>query len=998
MKKKGIVISLLTLIVTLVMGVCVSVVKAQGNTAQSPFESTYELGETLKIPARSITVNGVAQDSVPIVVYPDGKSVSADSVKLSDAGVYTVEYRAFVGGKTYKESYQFTVEYPMYSVTAKSDAVTYQEVTVNGQTEEGLLVKVGNGSTFVCNQTVDLTKMEKGENLISMYIVPETYGAHDCTYLYLKLSDALDASNFVTIKIYKSPTDKNVIYASAKAHNQEKYYGVEKGLENGLPITNNWGFAAKGSFTGSNFGADNYEIRFSYDNDTQTLYMDNNCYGGGGNYVIDFNNASAFTENWNGFASGKIRVSAYASSYAKSSMSFLITSLAQVDLKQTVLEITEPTGLTVDFGDYDKDSYPHAVVGKPYRIFDATPLSIYTKERVDIAVKTSYGSSNAISVDIKDGCFIPQRAVTHTIVYTVTDRFGNKKEYPVPVTVDATYAPVDFEIEQTQVNVELGNWVEVPQITSCSGGNGYLTTEIILKNKTTGKTVAITDSSYRFVEQGEYAFVYTVRDYNECAKTVEIPVTLTLSQKPIFLDEPTLPLTYIKGGKYAVPILYADDFSSGSQQSMQASVKVYAGTTELTVTNGYFIADGSAITLVYSATDKQNRTNTQEYTVPVTDVGFNGTLDLTKYFLTNGGVAITVDKTVEGSLQKLLTLKANESRADFVFIRELNGKKFSTTFALEEGKTGYEKITLRLMDTENKDKYITVDLIDTNGKIAVSINGGMAVNTAYQFGGDIKDCEMQLNGDSLFICNEYFTVKTYADGTAFTGFEKFVYFMISFENCTGNAELTLKNINQQGMNNALGADVTEPNVMFLGTRSCGERELNTVITIDPVVATDVLDPYAEIRFSVRLPSKQYAAALDGTVLKNVSADKVYQIKLTEYGSYTFNYTYRDSNDNEESFTTVVTCLDRIAPEISVPSNELTGKVGQALTIPECAVTDNFSKKVSVYIQIITPDSKFVTYDKEKGYIPEKAGVYTIRYYVFDENYNAQIQDLICKVS
>ena len=989
MRKKGLLISLFTLCATLIIGVCVSVVKAQESVPQNPFEASYALGETLEIPSREITVNGTSTPCVAVVVYPDGSAVSAEKVTLSKAGVYTVEYRALVGGKTHKESYQFTVDYPMYSLTAKSDAASYQAVTVNGQTAEGLLVKLGSGSTFQCNQAVDLTKMEKGENLISMYIVPEAYGAHDCSFLYLTLTDAIDTSNSVTIKIYKSPTSNNVIYASARAHNQAKYYGVEKGLESGKPITNNWGFAAKGSFTGSNFGADNYEIRFSYDNDTQTLYMDNNFYGGGGNYVIDFNNSSCFTEGWNGFASGKVRISAYASSYVKSNMSFVITSLAQVDLTQTALAITEPTGLEIDYNAYDETSYPHGVVGQPYRIFDAAPLSIYTQERVSVSVKTSYGSTNATNVDIKDGCFVPQRAVTHTIIYTVTDGFGNAKEYAVPVTVDAVYTPITFTLEETEVNAELGSWVEVPQITDMAGGNGVLEKEIVLKNKTNNKTVVIEEEKYRFIEQGEYAFIYTVKDYNECFKTVEVPVTITAAQKPMFEEKPMLPLTYIKGAKYAVPMLMADDFSSGSLQRVNASVKVFGDRTELTVTDGYFKAEGSEITLQYTATDGKNRVSTQEYTVSVTDVGFDGTLDLTKYFMANGG---TVVAGVEN-----LVLQATQPRADFVFIRELNGKSFSTAFALDKDKTGYEKIVLRLVDTVDFSKYITVSLTEDEGNIAVAINDGMAVKTSYKFGGDVKECVAELNGDLLFICNEYLSVKTYADGTPFSGFAKFVYYAISLENCAGDAELVLKNINQQPMNTIRDM---KPNVMFLGARCRGERELDAVVTLEPVTAADVLDPYTEITLSVRLPSKEYATALDGTLLKNVPADKTYQIKITAYGSYTFNYVYTDSKENEDSFTTVVSCLDKVAPEISVPQTEITGKVGEALTIPKCSVTDNLSeeKGISTYIQIITPEGRYITYDENKGYIPETAGVYTIRYYVFDENYNAQMKDVVCRVS
>ena len=98
---------------------------------------------------------------------------------------------------------------------------------------------------------------------------------------------------------------------------------------------------------------------------------------------------------------------------------------------------------------------------------------------------------------------------------------------------------------------------------------------------------------------------------------------------------------------------------------------------------------------------------------------------------------------------------------------------------------------------------------------------------------------------------------------------------------------------------------------------------------------------------------------------------------------------------------IVTCLDKVAPEISVSTNEITGKVGEALTIPEFSVWDNCTGgevlAERTFIQIITPDQIFITYNEEKGYIPEKAGVYTICYYVFDEEYNATVIDVVCRV-
>ncbi len=1008
MKKKSILISLLTLILTLFMGVCVSVVKAQEQqTVQSPFEATYTLGDTLRIPSRSITYDGVTKEATAVITYPDNSKVSQESVKLTEAGKYTVEYRATINNRTRKETYSFVVDYPMYELTAKSDSASYQSVTVNGVTDQGLLVKINNGSVFKCNQVIDLNQLEKGQNFISFFVVPEAFGSHDCDYFYIRLTDATDEDNYITIRLRQSPQQDAILYAGAKASNQEAYWGVEKGHPDGEPLsTGNWGFALDGSFKGYGFGMHNREIRITYDNDTQTVYMDNNTYSNGGNYVIDFNNPKAFTEGWEGFDSGKVIISMEAGDYVKGSMNFLITSLAQVDLHRTALDLREPSGLSIDFGDYDSTNYPHAVKGKPYRIFDATPYSTYTPERVSVSVKTSYGSSSAMNVDVQkatDGTlsFVPLKNIKHTIVYTVTDGFGQTKDYIVPVEVDATYTPVTFSVSEEAVTARIGERFTMPEVLNASGGNGILKTQRFLRNKTTGEKVEITDDTYRIVTQGNYEFIYTVIDYNTCSKSITIPVTITPVDGPEFGEDPILPLTYIKGAQYLVPDLYADDFSSGTQKIVKATAKVYAGTKELTVTDGYFVAEGTSVTLKYTAKDGLNRTRVQEYNIAVTDVGFTNKLDLTKYFIADGGVATVVNRTIEGGNQKLIALQAEEQNATFKFIRELNGRNFKTTFTLEEEKTNYEKVILRLFDYENSKKYVEVVLTNNDGKIAVKPTGGMEIKTKFKFGGDVKDCFAQLEGNTLFICNEYFTVKSYADGSEFKGFDKFVHFEMEFVNCTGTAEVIIKNINGQSMNNGLGTDVTEPNLMYIGTKCPAEADLNQTISFIPVFATDVLDPYAYITLTVRTPDGEYATALDGTVLKNVATDKLYQLKLTAYGGYTVTYKYADSNGNgrPNGKPMTVNCLDKQSPEISVSANQISGRVGQKITLPEYTATDNYStgSAIKVYIQIITPDGIYLSYSSKNGYTPTKAGVYTVRYYLFDANYNTQFKDVLCIV-
>jgi len=997
MRRKGLIGVILTLVVTLFMGICVSVVNAQEDSQTSPFETSYELNETLNIPSREITVNGQSTPSMAVVVYPSGKTMSSSSVSLSEAGVYTVEYRALVNGKTYKESYNFEVDYPAYSLTAKNDSVAYQEVTLNDVTKEGLYVKLNGGSTFTSNQIIDLTKMEKDENFISFYIVPEAFGSMDCTTLSVKLTDAEDETNYITIRLLRSMYSDYATYVQAKAHNQKDYYGVEKGHEDGNPIGGPHGFASTVSFFGYNFGQEKAEVRLSYDNDTQTVYMDNNLYASGGKYVIDFNNAR-FTETWDGFESGKVRVSVYGEGFVKTSVGFLITSMAQTDLTESTLTLTEPTGVNVDFAEYDENSYPHAVVGQPYRIFDATPKSLYTAERLGVSVKTSYGALDAIDVDIKDECFIPQRAITHTIVYTVTDGFGNVKEYPVPVTVDETYEPVIFVLDEETVSASLGEWVTLPRIINMEGGNGVLKSETLLKNTTSGKSMVITDENYRFVEQGEYVLVYTVKDYNECKTVKEIPVTLIGAQEPIYGEDPVLPITYIKGAKYKVPTLLADDFSSGSLKKVETSAKVYADGTEIPVTDGYFVADGTQITLKYTAKDAQGRVGEKPYTVPVTDVGFGGSyVDTSKYFQAVGGESAYEEIVVENMPQSVLTLKATAPRAEFTFIRELNGKSFFASFKMNKATANYEKLVLRLTDYVNRDKYIEIVLSNDTGLVAVSINGAKPVRTSFSFGNNISQCVASLSKDILMICDRYFTVSTYADGTPFTGFEDCVYFTLSLENCVGEAKVQMNVLNSQSL--TYKARDLAPSLLYPQNRCVGEKEMNTTVDVYPVTALDVFDPYTELLFSVITPSGGYATALDGTTLKKVSMDKTYQVTITEYGRYKFVYEYQDSNESSNT-TEVIRCNDKVAPNLSVNKTEITGKVGENLVIPEYNVSDNFSEKDAIVqmIRIVTPEELYIAYDPAIGYAPTQRGTYIVRYYVFDENYNATIVDVVCHVN
>ena len=93
--------------------------------AESPFETNYELGETVRIPSRSIDAGGETVQANAVVILPDGSAVSKNSLVLEDYGTYTVEYRAMRDGRIYKEVYEFNVEIPFAESISVTDTVEY---------------------------------------------------------------------------------------------------------------------------------------------------------------------------------------------------------------------------------------------------------------------------------------------------------------------------------------------------------------------------------------------------------------------------------------------------------------------------------------------------------------------------------------------------------------------------------------------------------------------------------------------------------------------------------------------------------------------------------------------------------------------------------------------------------------------------------------------------------------------------------------------------------
>lgn len=72
-------------------------------------QAEYSYGETLNVPARTLSAGGQTAKASSVLSYPDGSSTLKTETTLDMTGVYTLAYIAEIGGRIYKTEESFRV-------------------------------------------------------------------------------------------------------------------------------------------------------------------------------------------------------------------------------------------------------------------------------------------------------------------------------------------------------------------------------------------------------------------------------------------------------------------------------------------------------------------------------------------------------------------------------------------------------------------------------------------------------------------------------------------------------------------------------------------------------------------------------------------------------------------------------------------------------------------------------------------------------------------------
>ena len=963
-------------------------------------EATYSKGETVTLPMKTITVDGIEYATSAKVYYPDGSnSVAKDNkIVLSNAGEYRVVYYAIVNGKYHQVEESFSVLESAFGASGKKSSVFYGHHDEYAINKNGVVAQIAQKESFYYNKIIDLKKLN-GEAVVSLFVTPSTLGTEDAKVLKLKFTDIYDTNNYVTVEIkrvnYVGEWAENSVYVTANANGQDKV-GLEPSSSSSAPIVNGGAYSIH---TNSEYGS---PIKYSlcgylYENENigdreYSLYWD---YASGvltskvastnaSSMITDLDNPTCYKNPWAGFTTGAVFLSVSAENYNSSTLDVVFTKIGNYDLSEQEFSVETAPVVTVDYAGYASDNLPNAIVGMEYSVYNASAWDFYN-QNVEVTTKVYYGyhTNNSYRIDVQDGKFIPEKAGLYTIVYTAKNSYGKTTEYTVDVNAIQTEETLTVEMVGVNGQGVAGREIKVAEGYEVVNSIGNYDVEIVAMLKSNPDVQYVIDKdtlTFTPYYAGEYEIKITATDYLQRVSSVE-NLSVTANSEPFIDAKIHLPSVLIQGNTYKFPTeIYGYDISSGEPKEIrcQAFVVEDANSEQALAENGvYTVGACTNLTLKYTFTSN-GKTAVLPLELPVIKVhNENNGIDIAKYFTATEGGSVSADSDY-------VHLSAAQD-AVFEFVNPLRGDGLETTFALQE--INFDAVDMYLSSVKNPAQSIKLTM-KNEGTIKIYVNDVWQTQFIGKFSDYTKNSMMVVyNGKTVSFGENVVTIEKYENGEEFLGFDGEISFKIGISGVKGNSKVSLVKLNNQRL-----YDISEDGDNFKPERviemMVGERVLGDELTIKPALAYDVLTGYTDITMQIETPSGDYVKALDGTVLNGAqSSENYYTFKLQEYGQYIVSYQATDGNGNKLKYSYTISCADATLPTVSLSAYSMTVKVGK-ITIPQISVSDDLTatENLVIFKSLLLPDGRMVVISKD-SFAANAAGKYIVYYSVFDETGN-----------
>lgn len=939
-------------------------------------EKYFSVNDTLTLAETGWNINESVIHAESEVFDPANKKLTAPYI-LSQEGRYTVVCSGNFEGKSLTESYY------IYALRESDGLFQGTNGAVTGYGNSGLHADLNgmiaeayvSNSVFMYTEPIRISDKTKNDTMISLMALPEHFGTASFGQISIKLQDASNEENFVTV-IINAGTEQDTSVIRAAAFNQ-----TFSGLNNNGVIES---FSGGGTRILHSFaGVSRYEnicgqfIDIRFDNEEKSIYAGNKL-------VCDFDDSEHFSTIWDGFSSEEVILSVTVRDITAERCRFLV---AQIDGKEFIGDYYREYVAPKIRPSFDENHIPKALVGIEYEIL---PVEIYGNDKENAMLTVSVFDETGNSLAVSQNKFVPRSEGDYILRYTVINAMGNSNS--VEYIVTAENALPELEIvpnAEFSKSVYVGETIQLPEAI-IHGGAGGTTVYITAQGKETGTEYTVTEFCFRALVEDVYTVTYRAIDYlNQTAEfTTEIDVKL--SSSPIFGAFPEMPHVFISGVPVTLPAVTAMDYADGEQPA-EVEISVSVDGKTVTVDDGTdFTAsidkDKTTARVTYLAKG-QKGTAEAYFDIPVINLrDENGYLDLTRYFLTqNIGKITPREDCISFDIQ---------NDAKISFIKSVYSHGFELMFDIPASANNLNGFVLTLTDSADKSKQVVFEIKKGGFEdpfTTVTINGSQDIVIVGNFYDAIRHMRIAYDNDNYSLKDAtgltVGNIKNYADGRLFRGFSETINFTIEFGTVDGAARFDLYTVgNQQFMEN--DDDYTRPVVIL---ESELHRSLNKgdILSIPAAKAYDVLGFTTEITVSVTCG--------ENVLLSNTSCNQSYSVKLDAYGEYNVLYRAEDDNGNVNNFLLVVNVRDNVPPQIELDTNEKVIWAGDSFDIAEARLSDDVEID-KAYVFVIDTSNNMINVTGQKSFTTTKKGIYILRYVAVDKAGNYRIVDVTIKAA
>lgn len=520
-----------------------------------------------------------------------------------------------------------------------------------------------------------------------------------------------------------------------------------------------------------------------------------------------------------------------------------------------------------------------------------------------------------------------------------------------------------------------------------------------------GNVVEVESNQFTATQEGEYklwAKAYKGEDCFEDSHTIVV----TKAAFPVLAKKPYVPNAFITNEEYPVEKVTFVDYNLTTPAETAYEVFLTdAYGIEKKITDNFTLQtdiDVAEVKLCYvaksSVTNVENRV---EYVVSVVQA-FTKESGIRAYDF----AAMFVDSTaerIENQDGGVAIYGTRTYRAKFINTIYAN---FELEFSSIERKTNFESVCFTFSDKEYSSNAFSLEVSKySDTQVNVCLNGKRnyrAQGTFDDFKNGIKlsfnaDTHIVTDGDGNTVC----VVNEVISGRKFTSFtDSEANLEITVKGGNVESALLMKSLNGQSLSKTRSKDGVSPFTVFT-------KRMNTVVVqghdfvIPQVLVFDLLEPNLKCFVSCTTPDGEVAKASDGTDLYEASADKDYVVNAAMMGEYLINIYCEDYNGNSDDLWLTVLVSERTPPTLTI-KNDLSrsAKLGDSITLPKCSYSDNFStqENLKLIVTISLPYASYVSVSAGDKFTFEQAGMYVVRYTVYDENFNIAYKEYVVMVS